>query len=110
MTELDVLIAARDLIARPGGWTQGYIARLGDDRPCTYEYSYAAKFCLAGAVAKVALHIRPLTQFTALFHWLDEFAGGSLTRWNDAPERTQADVVALLDRAIEAWRDKHSNA
>lgn len=37
-------------------------------------------------------------------HALPEIAGMPIPTWNDAPERTHADVVAAFTRAIEAER------
>jgi hypothetical protein len=36
------------------------------------------------------------------FTALEPFVGGDFIQWNDAPERTQAEVVDAFDRAIAA--------
>lgn len=64
----------------------------------------AVYFCLVGAVRRAirdthnGIGIDPIM---AIFHRL-HVDYGSLATWNDAPERTQADVVQLLDDAIES--------
>ncbi len=99
---LEVLEAARALIAKPGGWTQN-------------QYGYAKCFCAAGAiwhaghrfgvgggdaisVLSSALGLRDRTAW--------ESHDSPLVEWNDTPERTQADVIAAFDRAIATVREQ----
>lgn len=88
MNTLEHLIATRQRIAN--GWHQGDSFAEGMDpndpnTPC----------CLLGALTITGPHEHGAK---ALLCRLADAA--FLTQWNDAPERTQQDVLDLLDRAI----------
>ena len=95
MSVAQVLTEARKLIAQ--GWTQGEYKRVVDGVEC---------YCLSGAIHQAAPYDNPRgLEFAALFLSLraDDFylsSSSNLTEWNDAPDRTQEDVLALIDRAI----------
>ena len=84
MTTKEVLIAARANVKE--GWTQGAYYRDG-------------KCCAKGALYLATTDARTLLRAQAV---LERMLGWYLLNWNDAPERTQADVIDLFDRAIEA--------
>lgn len=106
----DVLERAADLIEPEGAWIQGgfglneegvvtqSLHELADDSTC---------FCAMGAVSHVAggphkfdwAMIEPLVVVAGLE------AATSVTTWNDAPERTQSEVVAALRGAAKAARE-----
>lgn len=101
----DVLERAADLIEPEGAWTQGCGSRddsganLDDAEPG--EGGPAVCFCAAEAIWRVnALYygINPAHQF------MMRFVGGEIPKWNDAPERTQAEVVAKLREAAALAR------
>lgn len=98
MTTKERLIAARDLVAK--GWTQGVYARDANDRYTPYGGPNACKFCASGAVAHVTdIFLQSFEDaLTLLKRAID---GKAVVPWNDASERTQAEVVAAFDRAIE---------
>jgi hypothetical protein len=106
VTPLDILRAARALIAAPGGWTQGAHARHRPDGVCGIDHPEAVAFDIGGALCRVSgAPGRPYTG--ADLAALDEAeaaliitCGGSLRGWNDRPERTQAEAVALFDTTI----------
>lgn len=91
-TVLDVLIAARGKIARPEDWGKG---RRGSDR--RWETSCAAEAIEESSELANAGERRDA--YAAL-----ENAGGipifGIVTWNDAPERTYAEVLTAFDRAI----------
>ena len=107
MSVAATLAEARKLIAQ--GWTQGAFYDDEDGRGC---------YCLAGAVGTVDAASAKLTKgrvnfvfysrsksIAALSACLGGRGGGAgavdlVTEWNDAPGRTQEDVLALIDRAI----------
>ena len=102
----DVLVGARDRVQ--SGWCQRCTAE--DDEGAAVEpWSDAARrWSLLGAIvatvdAPAAGDDRemPLSELAlamgALALVIDET---SLADWNDAPQRTQADIVAALERAI----------
>ena len=84
---LQVLRTARERLARPGGWIQGDFERNGG-------------FCVAGACG-MELRTRSTKATSDAISRLEELIGRDwIDLWNDAPGRTQAEVVALVDRAI----------
>jgi len=107
MSVAATLAEARKLIAQ--GWTQGALYDDDDGRGC---------YCLAGAVgaAEAASVKLPKGRVKFVFYSrsksiaaLSACLGGRgrgagavdlVTEWNDAPGRTQEDVLALIDRAI----------
>lgn len=98
MDTREVLIAARALIAK--GWTQGYLAR--DERGLVTRPSgdEAVCWCCIGALSAVA-------KCGPIWSAVDALSGavggaGQIARWNDAPKRTQAEVLEAFDRAIAA--------
>lgn len=102
-----VLDAAADLIEPEGAWTQGAYGRDGygvglDER----ELSEAKCFCVSGAIIRVGdgneLWRACLRNFEAAVG--DGFR--SFIQWNDAPERTQAEVVSALRKAADIARSE----
>lgn len=103
MTDMEVLTAARTLVAK--GWTRAAEARTADGSWCDAFASNATQFCVFGALQRVCGRVDNrlcayLRQFLPNeFLWLSDY--------NDAPTTTQADVLALFDRAIqEAQHDQ----
>ena len=82
MTELKILQGARNLLA--GGWCQGTV----------YDIS-AGKYCAFGAVWVMKRSYRRRVTLTVPGDWV------SITGWNDAKDRTQAEVLEVFDRRIE---------
>lgn len=103
----EVLIAARQKLTPEGAWTQHVLARSALGFRVPPNSPTATCWCLRGALSSVSrpgpnrsqgeLEIRAVLVLAKLL-------GGHLHvwHWNDAPGRTQAEVLALLDRAIEA--------
>ena len=128
MTTLEVLVAARALLADPDRWCQdedaidefGEVIRPYDDR-CEGVNPEACAFCALGAVDAVRgdyigisppelwpgecpLHIDPAKK--ALHEAMMALRGdesGTLTvnGYNDADETTHAEIMAMYDRAID---------
>jgi len=106
----DKLREARALIER--GWTQGADARdlYGDE--CSPNEEEAECYCANGAICR-AFYAASFTDRREQIHIAEgllntaigQEPGGPLhwpyIDWNDAPERTQAEVLAAFDRAIE---------
>ena len=94
-----VLENARALVAN--GWTQGAFARTESGLICDdVMHDRATSFCILGAIERSAQN------------WFEDTSARKIMRkatderitlgcWNDAPERTQAEVLAAFDRAIE---------
>ena len=103
MSVAATLAEARKLIAQ--GWTQGTFRNGERGKHC---------YCLAGAVVTVnipnlgALDAEAYADSPGIGALSDclgrrvysVYALDRLTEWNDAPDRTQEDVLALIDRAI----------
>ena len=96
---LNILKAARDKIADPLRWGKG---RRNFERPmdtcCTAEAVYDAAPL---AYAEHEKAIRALYNAAGL-EWKGRF---HLTHWNDAPERTHAEVIATFNLAIALERN-----
>lgn len=99
MSPTEILTAAREKIATPDAW-------------CKDDYSRDGKrFCAVGAIQSAAgcLTFRRTIEFHRATNALASAIGGSesdtneghILIWNDAPERTHAEVLAAFDRAIE---------
>lgn len=103
MTPLESqLRAGRERIAN--GWTQGKSARTADGTSVSPESDIAASFCAMGALG--AWYPRDASAALAALAGALPRQGGApavtrLARFNDDPGTTQADVLALYDRAIE---------
>jgi hypothetical protein len=91
---------ARELISQEGAWTQGYSARdaNGDVANCLSEE--ATCFCMIGAIARVDPVGWP-TLRGALYRGDEALMEHGIAAWNDMSGRTQEEVVAMFDRAIE---------
>lgn len=86
--ELPVLIKARALIADPANWGKGC-------RPCGHPTLCAAEAIEAsGRATDRRISAYRAVERAAGIH------GNEIARWNDAPERTHADVMAAFDKAI----------
>lgn len=100
MTDLvEQALAARDRVA--AGWCQNFLALRADGDWCWQpDDPDAVAWCVRGAV--MAEKVEPL-----FMDWFYENRATEAERrrhcidaavfWNNAPERTQAEVVALLD-------------
>lgn len=90
---LSVLFAAREAVSR--GWCQGTF-RDSEGRVCAVGAIRRAAGGDESAVAPGITVNRALDTFIEAndIPWL-------VSSWNDAPNRTQNDVVAAFDRAIE---------
>lgn len=79
---------ARDLIEEPRHW-----------RKRSYgAWPWSRSWCGIGALRKVALGT---LEYDPAYRILNSVAPPYFSVWNDAPERTHADVMAAFDRAID---------
>lgn len=93
-TTKEVLTEIRDYYKKnPNGWIKG---RFTDNE---------GGFCLDGAITSHMDNGRPwrvwYPRYEACRVRLETLIDDSLVAWNDAPERTREEVIALLDKAIE---------
>jgi hypothetical protein len=117
MNNLEQLRAMRELLADPAHWTQGmyYLRKpwykksnaVPEFIPPEYmadTLTEATCYCLVGAAMKVTNALYPPHAATdALFAALIPklTTGKSVVFWQDEPGRTHAEVLALIDAAIE---------
>jgi hypothetical protein len=99
MTTLEVLKAARELIATPDKWSQGAMARNADGRPVWAAANDAVCFCAEGAIQRAGAGM-----FNRAFNVVVDLVetGDPLHRFNDASTTSHEDILALFDRAIAA--------
>ena len=100
MTALHLARRVRELLSEPGRWTQGYFARDAAGQECASKDPAATCWCVVGAMVRLGSDDpRPDIEF---INALKAHLGPpcSLSMWNDAPGRTHADVLALLDRVV----------
>ena len=99
MSALDMLREGRERVAR--GWTQGTYARDRDGRKAYAWAPEACAWCALGAM-RVSGHFG--AEYDAARALLERFTPAALavSSFNDASTTTQADVLALYDRAIAA--------
>lgn len=114
----DVLERAAALLEQPGKWTQGAFSRNPDGTADLTEDENAASnpvcWCALGAIA-VAADVDPNEPWVfadgplesqQAAKLLRSVVGFSIDDWNDAPERTQSEVVAALRKAATAARQQ----
>lgn len=88
--------SVRTLIAR--GWTQRAMARTTHDSFTTPHAADAARYCLAGACQRATPAGGEWRDVMGLLGTLlTEEGHASVLHYNDHPNTTQTDVLALLD-------------
>lgn len=108
-TTIEILKEARELIAKEGGWGQGTYARSADGEVSYPTNPDAVCFCTWGALIAVDAR-QELHRPDGVQPALDNVTGGNFVAFNDAPGRTQAEVVAKFDEAIAAEEAKAAAA
>lgn len=99
----DVLEEAAGLIEPEGAWTQKHI-RLNAEGRYTANGSEAVCWCVVGATMAVTGIVASMAADRYFAEFLGETGVDAVERWNDAPERTQAEVVAKLREAAAKAR------
>lgn len=120
MTTLEILKAARKLVAKPNGWikgrfgaqkVKGKIVKEAADSHATEVLSGLNCFCAVGAVHRVSKNVDEALDLLGQFVPLREFSAASdIIAWNDKRWRTQAQVVKLFDKAITAEKSRLARA
>ena len=106
----DIFRRARKYIER--GWEKYAVARLSDGRICGPMADDASVWSLSGAVDRALYETKDkgvlpkrVYLYDALSRVIHAREGGRaliIWDWHMAPERTKADVLAVLDGAIES--------
>jgi hypothetical protein len=105
-----ILVRMRERLAAPERWTKGESARTALQYSVDVHDPRATCWCLMGAYCREVhpASVIPYTAFSRLFRRLmpnvPDVLDYGLSDWNDAPERTHADVLELLDRMIAETR------
>lgn len=107
MTTREILIAARALIATPERWTQGDRARDAAGAPIDPCDPRAVCWCISGALEAADPSGSDMDGFIGAALALEKVIVGlghraAIGDFNDAPERTHAEVLAAFDKAIAA--------
>ena len=117
-TTVQILEEARALIDTPEKWCRAAYAsdRPGRVAPDEIEHAYspmepgATCFCMLGAVARAdkcdaSPHFGSREAYLAV-RKLENACGGPVSRFNDRPSTTHADVMAVFDEAINRAKGK----
>lgn len=123
MLPLETLKAARRLLSVPGAWTTETYAKDGRGCDVLPEDETASCWCILGALYRVTQHCpnaetnHPDVEDAAQqllsaggLPWpslLGTHATERVFRWNDAPGRTQEEVLEVFDKAIEATAKRY---
>jgi hypothetical protein len=91
----EILSAAADLIEPEGCWTQRAYCRNADGKALGWGSDEAVCWCITGATGTVDEE----GCGTDADRFLRRLLKSGVSLWNDAPERTQAEVVATLREA-----------
>jgi len=98
------MVLARGLISDPAKWTKGAFARTREDRVCGVRTVGAVKFCMSGAMGQIgSLHDDLHAEAIKVVMEAMDAQGTDqrfVSNWNDAPERTHEEVLAMFDKAI----------
>jgi hypothetical protein len=92
----EILNAAADLLEKPGAWTQQDYAFDPDGVAVDARNERASCFCALGAIRHAGGYPDDVNPAASV---LGQFVGDLVCDWNDAPGRTQAEVVAALRAA-----------
>lgn len=112
MTTLEILRGMRELLADEKRWTRGLFARTASGLPADPPADDAACWCIAGAAFRLTgcSASNPNKPEASEAAWkavdcvvsciIDLGLNEGIGRWQDKPERTHAEILQALDRAI----------
>lgn len=103
-----VFLRAAEILAEPKAWTKKALTRDAQGRELRAGCMNpdAASFCMLSALAKATVEIKgydaslPLEGLARALQTIG-VSKSAPASWQDAPERTHAEVLALLHRAAE---------
>lgn len=107
MLDLEIMARVYALLRPDGRWITGKNASDETGQPVAPEHSCATCFCLEGAITKETGDLgnrRTIAILNKMSHCIFDNGTGHMPvyLWNDAPGRTQQDVLGLVKRAIGA--------
>lgn len=105
MNTIDILRSARALITEREDWCQGTESIDRNGLECSPFSQDSVCWCATGAILHIVDDLpRSIAAFKALAALLPSDSGKTaenvIAHWNDAPERTHAEVLAAFDRTI----------
>jgi hypothetical protein len=100
----ETLDKAADLIEPEGAWTQFVFARDKDGKRVGARHESATCWCASGAIIRAGGGPDTWSAVRAWAALLSVIGNLIIPNWNDAPERTQAEVVAKLREAAAIAR------
>lgn len=101
--ELEILKKTKDLLTPPGRWAQFGYAKDATGGTVSPQAATAVYFCLVGALRRSGSSELEAYVGARLFSELNKTIGKnslSISTWNDAFGRTQAEVLQLLEKTI----------
>lgn len=101
LTIADVLERAADLIEPEGAWTQGRFGSRAAGCYCAYGAMIEAYRDFGEPNSGLYSNL-----YTSATRCLEDAIGGRVAAFNDAPDRTQAEVVAKLREAAALAREQ----
>ena len=87
----EILLEARELLA--GGWCQGDNAKDARGESLRWPFVGAKCFCVNGALLSIKGDVPGAEDY------ISQEAGERYIDWNDHPDRTQLEVVEMVERA-----------
>lgn len=108
MSEVELLMEARELISDPERWCQGHIAENDTGIEVSPLSPDAKRFCAAGSICNVmgVRHAFISNAWETLGEAASGLFGRSVTYVND--DYSHADVLRMFDRAIEIAKARSS--
>lgn len=102
----ETLVKARELLSDPEKWAKEDFAYTADEAPVHPLDPAATCFCLLGALERVTRNRDGLAYLDARQAIRGMLPGehDCVPEFNDDPDTTHADVLAVLDKAIAARR------
>ncbi len=85
-----------ELFNKPENWTQGVLARDKDGKMVECHSDTAYSFCLNGGILKCYGYDTQRVMVSDIFAFVSDSINESISKWNDNPSRTHAEVLSLV--------------
>lgn len=94
-----IFARAREILAEPSAWIKGEDACDAFNEPVDVDAISATRFCVGGAIDRAAFELDRRGEAYGACDELAAFMGAdTVAEWNDEPDRTHAEVLAVLDK------------